>query len=160
MKSESSTWPPVGLNAHLYYKADVDTAQRLSMMYICGGVGDTLYARGNNVSTTRIIFGCEVSGFVEEDTLNLVETYNAVTNKCRMVGKLMHSVHSSGNCAPYRRTLYISGGADEYHSNVRNVQMFDTERNICTLLTTQMPRPPSSLDAICTLGEVCHFTWT
>ena len=98
-------------------------------------------ARRNNDSTTQIIFGCKVNALVEECTLDSVEVYNAVTNECRMVGKLLHSVHSAGNCVQYRRTLYIFGGADEYHSNVRHVRMFDTERNICTILTTQMPRP-------------------
>lgn len=101
------------------------------ILYICGG-----YVKSN-------------ARFIVTDS---VEAYNTVTNRCTVVGKLVHGIGISGNCVPFRSSLYIFGGKDKdddcispmpLHMTdencVSHVQMYDTKQNICTVLSTQMP---------------------
>ena len=58
----------------------------------------------------EVLYIC--GGFVDsnKNVLDSVEAYNAVTDKCTTVGKLVHCVQSSGNCVPFKSSLYIFGG--------------------------------------------------
>ena len=61
------------------------------VLYICGGVAGVL--------------ACSPVQFS-------VEAFNAVTDECNTVGQLVHGVSNSGNCVPFRSSLYIFGGKD------------------------------------------------
>src|SRR6218665_2080143 len=67
--------------------------------------------------------------------IDSVEAYNAVTNKCTKVGKLVHAVNLTGNCVPYRCSLYIFGGLDKSSNPVSYVQVYNTKENTCTLIS-------------------------
>src|SRR6218665_864497 len=87
------------------------------VMYICGGF----------VDSTKLV-------------LDSVEAFNAVTNTCGVVGKLVHCVQNSGNCVPFKNSLYIFGGGDK-HSAFNHVQVYNTKDNACSVLSRPMPRP-------------------
>src|SRR6218665_501808 len=99
--------------------------------------------RCNHSSTYigEVLYIC--GGFVcsNKSVLDSVEAFNAVTDECHTVGKLVHCVRNSGNCVPFRSSLYIFGGEGKYHRDVNHVQMYNTKQNTCTLLTKPMPRP-------------------
>ena len=82
-------------------------------------------------------------GFVEfgEPLLDSVEAFQALSNECTAVGKLVHSVKLSGNCVPIRSSLYIFGGLGSYDYEVSHVQVYNTIENTCTLLSKPMPHP-------------------
>ena len=54
----------------------------------------------------------------------------------------------SGNCVPYKSSLYIFGGVDKDRSDVRHVQEYNTKENTCTLVLRSMPRPHFMLRGI------------
>src|SRR6218665_1258309 len=87
----------------------------------------------------EVLYICE--GFVDSNKLVLdsVEAYNAISNTCTAVGKLTNAVESTGNCVPYRSTLYIFGGSDKDNRNVSNVQVYNTKENACSLISKPMP---------------------
>src|SRR6218665_2494521 len=80
-------------------------------------------------------------GFVDSTNLVLdsVEAFNAVTNNCAAVGKLVHCVRSSGNCVPYKNSLYIFGGAEKDKVAFNHVQVYNTKDNTCSVLSRPMP---------------------
>src|SRR6218665_1075562 len=96
----------------------------------------------------EVLYIC--GGFVESTELLLdsVEACNAVANKCTTVGKLVHGVRSSGNCVPFRGSLYIFGGVDKDNIDVSHVQLYNTTENRCTLLSKAMPRPSRLMRAV------------
>ena len=87
-------------------------------LYICGGYTDS-----------------------NKSVLDSVEAYDAVTDKSSTVGKLFHRVRSSGNCVPYKSSLFIFGGSDEEDKEVNHVQVYNTKENTCSLLSRPMPHP-------------------
>jgi len=96
----------------------------------------------------EVLFICGGYVYSSEIVLDSVEAFNAVTNKCTAVGKLVHAVHSTGNCVPYKSSLCIFGGADKDNSNVSYVQVYNTKENTCTLVLRSMPRPHFMLRGI------------
>ena len=88
------------------------------VMYICGGF----------VDSTELV-------------LDSVEAFNAISNQCAAVGKLVHCVQNSGNCVPFKNSLYIFGGADKDNIMFNHVQVYNTKDNTCSVLSTPMPRP-------------------
>lgn len=86
------------------------------ILYICGGVADS----------TQI-------------TLDSVEAYNAVSNTCDAVGKLVHCVCSAGNCVAFKNSLFIFGGMDIDNITFNHVQVYNTKQNTCTMLSKPMP---------------------
>src|SRR6218665_2945421 len=68
------------------------------MLYICGGLSCILTRH------SRQLFS--------------VEAFNAVTDECNKVGKLVRGVYDSGNCVPFRGSLYIFGGKDRDNDDV------------------------------------------
>lgn len=50
----------------------------------------------------EVLYIC--GGFVDstKNVLDSVEAFNAITDKCTAVGKLVHGVRNSGNCTPYK----------------------------------------------------------
>ena len=96
------------------------------VLYICGGV---------LVPSKRCV-------------LDSVEAFNAVTDECNTVGKLVRCVESSDNCVPYRSSLYIFGGKDEHEKGLTDVQVYNTKQNTCTVLTKPMPRPSFAMRAV------------
>src|SRR6218665_3586427 len=91
-----------------------------------------------------------ICGGFEKSSINLldsVEAFNAVKRDCQTVGKLLHGVWAAGNCVPFKSSLYIFGGKDKYHGDVSHVQVYDTKKNTCTLVTIPMPRPSSMIQA-------------
>lgn len=95
------------------------------VLYICGGYGD---------STKQV--------------LDSVEAFNSSTNKCTVVGKLVHGVESSGNCVPFRSSLFIFGGSDKDDNSTSHIQLYNTNDNTCTLVSKPMPRPCHLLRAV------------
>src|SRR6218665_1090902 len=89
----------------------------------------------------EVLYIC--GGFVDSSELVLksVEAFNAVTNKCTAVGKLVHGVESSGNCVPFKSSLFIFGGLDKGDNKVSHVQLYNTKDNTCSLISNPMPRP-------------------
>ena len=89
----------------------------------------------------EVLYIC--GGFVDSDesVLDSVEAYNAVTDKCTTVGKLVHCVQSSGNCVPFKSSLYIFGGSDKDNKAFNHVQVYNTKENTCSVLSKPMPRP-------------------
>jgi len=87
----------------------------------------------------EVLYIC--GGFVDstELVLDSVEAFNADVNKCTKVGKLVHTVQSTGNCAPYKSSLYIFGGCDKDDKNFSHVQVYNTKENTCTLVSQPMP---------------------
>src|SRR6218665_259316 len=88
------------------------------VMYICGGF----------VDSTKLV-------------LDSVEAFNSATNKCTAVGKLVHCVQHSGNCVPFKNSLYIFGGLDKDRKPFNHVQVYNTKDNTCSVLSRPMPRP-------------------
>ena len=97
----------------------------------------------------EVLYICGGSSNYLEHVLDSVEAYNEVTDTCNKVGKLVHCVKDSGNCAPFRNSIYIFGGKDIHDKDVSHVQVYDTKQNTCTLLTKPMPRPYFALRAVC-----------
>src|SRR6218665_299181 len=97
----------------------------------------------------EVLYIC--GGFVVSNKLVLdsVEAYNAITcsNQCTTVGKLAHSVHQSGNCVSFKNSLFIFGGKDKHNKTLRNVQVYNTKENTCTLVLEPMPHPFSLMRA-------------
>src|SRR6218665_150298 len=89
----------------------------------------------------EVLFICGGFAYSSNLVVDSVEAFNAVTNKCTAVGKLVHAVYSTGNCVPYKSSLCIFGGADKDNSNVSYVQVYNTKENTCTLVLRSMPRP-------------------
>src|SRR6218665_2167236 len=85
-------------------------------------IDEVLYICGGFVDSTELI-------------LDSVEAFNAVTNRCTTVGKLIYAVKSTGNCVPFRRSLYIFGGSNEDDRVVSHVQVYSTKENTCTLIS-------------------------
>jgi len=94
------------------------------VLYICGGL----------VDSNKLV-------------LDSVEAFNAVTNKCTAVGKLVHAVHSSGNCVPYKSSLYIFGGLDSSSCPISHVQVYNTKENTCIRISN-MPGPHAWMRAL------------
>lgn len=113
------------------------------VLYICGGYVDS-----------------------NKSVLDSVEAYNAVSNKCTTVGKLVRRCRSSGNCVPFRKSLYIFGGidtdgdipsrnvlnpfgrSDRDNSAHSRAQVYNTSANTCTLLSKPLPRSCHFMQAI------------
>lgn len=74
-----------------------------------------------------------------------VEAYDSFNDKCASVGKLLFPVQCSANCVSSRHSLYIFGGCN---SNFRAVQVYDTELNVCTVLSRPMPEDYSGFRAV------------
>src|SRR6218665_1405549 len=91
-------------------------------------IDEVLYVCGGFVDSTKLV-------------LDSVEAFNAVTNECAAVGKLVHAVKTAGNCVPYKSSLYIFGGADEDYNTLNHVQVYNTKDNTCSVLSRPMPRP-------------------
>jgi len=98
-------------------------------------IDEVLYICGGYVDSTELV-------------LHSVEAFNALSNQCTAVGKLIHAVRSTGNCVPYRNSLYIFGGSDKDDNNVNHVQLYNTRENTCSLISTPMPRPYRLMRAI------------
>lgn len=94
-----------------------------------------------------------------------IEAYNTNDNKCVSVGKLVHGLHSSGNCVAFKSSLYIFGGYDADGKSSRNIQVYDTKFNTCSLLSEHMPRAESCLRAalwqtkVILFGHSCCFLY-
>src|SRR6218665_4144631 len=101
----------------------------------------------------EVLFICGGVASSNKLFLNSVEAFNAVTNKCKAVGKLVHAVQSAGNCIPYKSSLYVFGGVDKDSSIVNYVQVYNTKENTCTLVLRPMPRPHRLMRGI--LWETC-----
>ena len=88
----------------------------------------------------EVLYIC--GGFVgsNESVLDSVDAYNAVTDKCARVGKLVHCVQNSGNCVPFKGSLYIFGGSDYVGKAFNHVQVYNTKENTCSVLSRPMPR--------------------
>lgn len=108
------------------------------LMYMCGGFSSL------DSCTTLVLF---------DD----VEAYNAKNNNCVSVGKLVHGLHSSGNCVAFESSLYIFGGYDAGGKSSRNIQVYNTKFNTCSLLSEQMPRAESCLRAVLWQTKVILF---
>jgi len=121
--NESSGWVKCGTLVHGRRKHSAAFIDEV--LYICGG---TIHSH--------------------ELFLDSVEAFNAVTDKCHTVGKLVHCVQLSGNCVPFRSSLYIFGGKDIHYRDVSHVQVYNTTQNTCTLLTKPMPRPGCLMQAV------------
>jgi len=63
-------------------------------------------------------------------------------------GKLVNCVQDSGNCVPFRSSLYIFGGAKEYGNVLDCVQLYDTRYNTCTILSKPMPSSQAFMQAV------------
>ena len=89
----------------------------------------------------EVLYIC--GGFVNSSgmVLDTVEAFNVVTGEINTVGKLDHQVKHSGNCVPFRSSLYIFGGKNKYYKDLNSVQVYNTKQNTCTLLTKPMPGP-------------------
>jgi len=96
----------------------------------------------------EVLYIC--GGFVDsaELVLDSVEAFNSSTNKCTVVGKLVHGVESSGNCVPFRSSLFIFGGSDKDDNSTSHIQLYNTNDNTCTLVSKPMPRPCHLLRAV------------
>ena len=95
----------------------------------------------------EVLYIC--GGFVNSSkrVLDSVEAFDAITDKCTTVGKLVHCVQNSGNCVPFRSSVYIFGGADKDGKDFNYVQMYNTNENTCSVLSTPMPRPTKLMRA-------------
>src|SRR6218665_2704219 len=62
----------------------------------------------------EVLYICGGLVYSNQTVLDSVEAFNAVTDKCNTVGKLVHCVQKSGNCVPFRSSLYIFGGKDKH----------------------------------------------
>src|SRR6218665_900937 len=82
-----------------------------------------------------------------KQVLDSVEAFNAVTNKCTSVGKLVHGVMGSGNCVPFKGSLYIFGGAN-YIELFNGVQVYNTKENTCSVRLRPMSRPFMLMGAV------------
>ena len=76
---------------------------------------------------------------LDNRVLDSVEAYNTLINRSKAVGRLIHGVQGSGNCVPYRNSLYIFSGTREDNHACDHVQVYDTKQNTCTLLSPPMP---------------------
>lgn len=96
----------------------------------------------------NILFIC--GGYVTSSrkALNDVESYDERNDRCVSVGKLVYAVRNSGNCVPFKDSLYIFGGCDANHQIVCNVQVYNTVSNSCTLLATLIPCDACLLRAV------------
>lgn len=95
------------------------------VLYICGGYED-----------------------LDETVLDNVETYDTLGDESSSVGKLVFAICSSGNCVPFKSSIYIFGGYDVSNEAVNNVQVFNTESNVCTLISRPIPRTVGFLRAV------------
>src|SRR6218665_3673942 len=99
----------------------------------------------------EVLFICGGHAYTSNFVVDSVEAFNADVNKCTAVGKLVHGVYLSGNCVPFKNSLYIFGGAESPFIRVmdfRHVQVYNTKENTCTLLARSMPRPRRLMQAI------------
>lgn len=96
-----------------------------NVLYICGGYED-----------------------FDETLLNDVEAYNASKDECINAGNLVFAICSSGNCVPFKSSIYIFGGYGVNNEAVNNVQVFNTESNVCTMISKPMPRTVGFLRAV------------
>lgn len=96
-----------------------------ALLYICGGIGGS-----------------------DRSVLDTVEIYDVFNSKCATFGNLVHGVHSSGNCVPFRGSLYIFGGLEKDDNEVSYVQLYNTKDNSCTLLSKPMPRSNCLMRAV------------
>ena len=96
----------------------------------------------------EVLYIC--GGFVESTKLVLdsVEAYNAISNQCATVGKLVHGVQASSNCIPFRNSLYLFGGIDKDGNDVSHVQLYNTKESTCCLIPKPMPRPYRLMRAV------------
>src|SRR6218665_3509790 len=106
------------------------------VLYICGGFADS----------SKLI-------------LDSVEAFNAVVNTCITVGKLIHAVEMSGNCVPFRSSLYLFGGADKDDNVFNHVQVYNTKENTCTLISKPMPRPYGLMRSVLWETSVVLLGW-
>ena len=135
----------LGSNGNEIWKYNVDSGWvRCASLLVHGRLGhcaafinDVLYICGGLLRT-----------YVSKPAQFSVEAFNAVTDKCNTVGGLVHLVYDSGNCVPFKSSLYIFGGKDRYHKDVSHIQMYNTKQNTCTLLTKPMPIPSAFTQAV------------
>lgn len=82
-----------------------------------------------------------LGGYVDEDkeTLNTVEAYDTKTDKWSVAGQLVHAVHGAA-CLAYRDSIYMFGGENIRTWAVPYVQEYNTAKNVCILLTNEMPK--------------------
>src|SRR6218665_969559 len=88
--------------------------------------------RHSGAFVDEVLYIC--GGYVDsnQSALDSVEAFNAVTDTCQIVGKLVYCIHYSGNCVPFRSSLYIFGGKDKYYKDTSHVQVYNTKQNTCT----------------------------
>lgn len=79
--------------------------------------------------------------------LSSIEKYDTRKETCVIVGDLVIAVDSAACIADYN-FLYIFGGGDSEGNPVSHVQLFDTTRNVCSLLVQPLPRPMKLLRAV------------
>src|SRR6218665_1896086 len=133
------------------YKNSIDWKQCASLVegrrrHSAAFINEILYICGGFVDSTKLV-------------LDSVEAFNAVTNKCATVGKLFHSVQSSGNCVPFKSSLYIFGGTDEDQIAFNYVQVYNTKDNTCSVLTRPMPGPHALMRAVLWKTSVVLLGW-
>lgn len=87
----------------------------------------------------RILYFC--GGFLNsfKAPFDDVEAYDTAADKCSSVGKLVNAIRYSGNCVPFKASLYIFGGSNADHKAVSDVQVYDTKSNTCALLSKPLP---------------------
>lgn len=94
----------------------------------------------------HVLYIC--GGNVDKRTLDDVEGYHAIDDKCSRLGKLIYAFRNSGNCVPFKGSLYIFGGWDANFKAVNEVQVYDTKSNTCSLLLEPIPETAYPLRAV------------
>jgi len=85
----------------------------------------------------EVLYICGGFAHYNRSILFSVEAFNAETNECTTIGQLILGIDKSGNCVPFKSSLYIFGGKDGHDCRV---QVYNTKDNTCTLLLEPMPR--------------------
>lgn len=79
--------------------------------------------------------------------MDTIESYNALTEKSRMVGQLRFGSKCAA-CIGYQGSVYVFGGIDTNFKLLDCVQVFSPGERTCTLLSTRIPRPCAGLQAV------------
>jgi len=123
--NQTSSWKKCA-STNVRFRRRYSAAFICEVLYICGGLRP-----GYN-----------------EAVLDSVEAFNAVSNKCAIVGKMARCVMSSGNCVPFKGSLYIFGGSDKENNPLNHVQVYNTKENKSSVLSIGMPRPCKLMRAV------------
>lgn len=105
--------------------------------------------QGHSVAfVDRILYFC--GGFMNsfKSPFDDVEAYDTTADKCSSVGKLVNAIRYSGNCVPFKASLYIFGGSNADHKAVSDVQVYDTKSNTCALFSKPLPTPCERLRGV------------